>query len=150
LGPDGTWLASTDADTRVPPTWLTDQLSQACLGVDVVAGMVEVTDWGEHPPATAERFRRLHPHIVGHPHVHGANLGVSARAYLAAGGFPPMPAHEDLALVTALKTGGWRVVHTADPPVITSARRQARAPSGFAEFLTGLATSARPVQGTVL
>jgi hypothetical protein len=40
--------------------------------------------------------------------VHGANLGVSARAYLAVGGFPPVSAHENVALVTALKTGGWR------------------------------------------
>lgn len=139
VGADRVWLATTDADTRVPRSWLADQLAHARRGVDAVAGMVSVTDWREHPPVVAERFRRLHPLITGHHHVHGANLGMSARAYGAAGGFPPLAAHEDVALIAALKRTGHRVLHTADPPVITSARRHARAPAGFADFLTHLA-----------
>src|SRR5690606_39684918 len=43
----------------------------------------------------------------GHPHVHGANLGVSAAAYRAVGGFPPLAAHEDQALVAALARDGF-------------------------------------------
>jgi hypothetical protein len=35
---------------------------------------------------------------MGHHHVHGANLGMSASAYGAAGGFPPLRTHEDVAL----------------------------------------------------
>ncbi len=139
LGADRVWLASTDADTQVPRRWLADQLAHAHRGADAVAGMVGVANWSEHAPTTAERFRRLHPHIVGHPHVHGANLGMSARAYLAVDGFPALPAHEDVALVTALKRTGHRVLHTADPPVITSARRHARSTAGFADFLIQLA-----------
>lgn len=139
LGADRVWLASTDADTRVPQGWLTDQLIHAHRGADAVAGMVSVADWSEHPQITAQRFGRLHNHIPGHHHVHGANLGVSARAYLAVDGFPSLPAHEDIALITALKRTGYRVLHTADPPVITSARRRARAPVGFAGFLIDLA-----------
>ncbi|MDT7712650.1 MAG: hypothetical protein QOG46_1339 [Pseudonocardiales bacterium] len=34
-------------------------------------------------------------------------------------------------------------LHTADPPVITSARRCARAPAGFADFLIQLANPSR-------
>ena len=36
-----------------------------------------------------------------HPHVHGANLGFRASAYLRAGGFPALPTAEDHALVAA-------------------------------------------------
>ncbi|MGH3875337.1 MAG: glycosyltransferase [Pseudonocardiaceae bacterium] len=139
LGADRLWLATTDADSQVPREWLVHQLAHARRGVDAVAGMVSVADWSEHAPTTAELFRQQHPLIAGHPHVHGANLGVSARAYLAVDGFPPLPAHEDVALITALKRTGHRVLHTADPPVITSARRHARAPAGFAGFLLHLA-----------
>jgi hypothetical protein len=49
-------------------------------GAHAVAGMVGVADWSEHPPITAECFQRIHPSITGHHHVHGANLGISARA----------------------------------------------------------------------
>jgi glycosyltransferase involved in cell wall biosynthesis len=139
LGADRLWLASTDADSQVPQGWLADQLAHARRGADAVAGMVSVANWSEHPPITAERFQRLHHHIVGHHHVHGANIGVSGRAYLAVDGFPALPAHEDVALIAALKRTGHRVLHTADPPVITSGRRHARATAGFADFLIQLA-----------
>ena len=43
-----------------------------------------------------------------HPHVHGANLGVTAAAYLAAGGFSALRTGEDHALVRALETAGRR------------------------------------------
>lgn len=139
LGADRVWLATTDADTQVPKQWLANHLAHARRGVDAVAGMVSVADWSEHLRITADRFRRRHSLVVGHPHVHGANLGVSARAYLAVDGFPPLPAHEDVALIATLKGNGHRVLHSADPPVITSARRRARAPTGFADFLIQLA-----------
>lgn len=139
LGAERLWLATTDADTQVPRSWLADQLAHAHCGAHAVAGMVGVSDWSEHPPITAERFQRIHHHTPGHHHVHGANLGISARAYLAVDGFPALPAHEDIALITTLKRTGHRVLHTADPPVITSARRHARAPTGFANFLIHLA-----------
>lgn len=139
LDADRLWLATTDADTQVPQGWLANQLAHAHRGAHAVAGMVGVADWSEHPPITAERFRRIHPSITGHHHVHGANLGISARAYRAVDGFPALPAHEDITLITTLKRTGHRVLHTADPPAITSARRHARAPTGFADFLIHLA-----------
>jgi hypothetical protein len=71
----------------------------------------------------------------GHRHIHGANLGVSAEAYVRAGGFAPLRSSEDVALVEALIAHGARVVWTAAPRVVTSARRDFRAPDGFGATL---------------
>ena len=77
-----------------------------------------------------------------HPHVHGANLGFSAAAYLAAGGFGPARTAEDHALVNALTAAGRRVLRTTTVSVVTSARRRARAPHGFSHLLATLAAPA--------
>lgn len=82
------WLAFTDADTRVPPDWLSAQLGCAA---DVFCGVVEVGDWRDFRPETRKAFMDTEIRRDGHPHVHGANLGMSAAAYLAAGGFPRAP-----------------------------------------------------------
>jgi hypothetical protein len=74
----------------------------------------------------------------GHSHVHGANLGFRAAAYLRAGGFPDVPTAEDHALVAALTATGTRVHHTRSLAVVTSARRRARAPHGLSGYLAGL------------
>ena len=73
-----------------------------------------------------------------HSHVHGANLGFRASAYLKAGGFPEKPTAEDHAFVTALTACGCRVLRTRALPVVTSARREARAPNGFSRYLAEL------------
>jgi hypothetical protein len=72
------------------------------------------------------------------PHIHGANLGLTARAYRDAGGFPPLDVGEDRALVTALENRGYRVLRTPDAPVRTSARLHGRARGGFAAHLATL------------
>ncbi|MET0700401.1 MAG: glycosyltransferase, partial [Mycobacterium sp.] len=41
-GEAGTWLATTDGDSIVPPNWLTAQLRHAAAGARVVAGTVKV------------------------------------------------------------------------------------------------------------
>ena len=76
-----------------------------------------------------------------HPHVHGANLGFTADAYLAAGGFRPLSTAEDHALVDDLRAAGIPLLRTARLPVVTSARRRARAPRGFAWLLGALAAT---------
>ena len=84
------WLAFTDADTRVAPAWLAAQLS---LDADVVCGTVAVDDWSPHhgdAELLRQHFRRTYTDADGHRHIHGANLGVSAAAYLLAGGFAPL------------------------------------------------------------
>jgi glycosyltransferase involved in cell wall biosynthesis len=141
--PATVWLATTDADTVVPPGWLRRQLAWAGQGWDVVLGTVTVTDWSEHPPQVPMAFEaRYESGGRPHPHVHGANLGIRASAYLAAGGFTPLRTAEDHALVVAAARTGCSVMRASDTPVQTSARRQARAPLGFSHLLQTLAPPA--------
>lgn len=145
---DDVWLATTDADSVVPPDWLTEQLRHAGQGWEAVVGTVAVADWTGHAPATAIEFAKRYGVWHGwHPHVHGANLGFTAAAYLAAGGFPPLRTAEDHALVSALQAQGRRVLRTPALRVVTSARRQYRAPAGFGELLTTLGSDPGPLLG---
>lgn len=137
--PSATWLATTDADTVVAPDWLARQIHHANQGWEAVTGTIAVTDWSEHPPHMPVVFAARYRHDTGsHPHVHGANLGVNAEAYLDAGGFPPLRTGEDHALVGRLAAAGRRILPATDVTVVTSARRAARAPRGFGHLLTTL------------
>ncbi|QEI07468.1 glycosyltransferase [Pigmentiphaga aceris] len=126
------WLAFTDADSLVAPDWLVMQLS---LEADLVCGCVEVQDWSEHSDAVRERYLSRYVHADGHHHIHGANLGIAVDTYRAAGGFPPLVSGEDVALVDASLAVGARVAWSVAPRVYTSARRRARAPGGFSDYL---------------
>lgn len=137
--PESVWLATTDADTVVPPHWLRRQLSYASQGWDVVLGTVSVTDWeGYQPHVPAAFAARYHSGRGPHPHVHGANLGIRASAYLKAGGFTPLQTAEDHALLDAVTKAGCPVRQARDITVQTSARRHARAPQGFSQLLRTL------------
>lgn len=137
--PETLWLATTDADSVVPPQWLARQLEYAEQGWDAVAGTVTVADWTGHTPAAAREFTRSYGVWRDwHPHVHGANLSFSADAYLAAGGFAPLRTGEDHALIAALQGAGRRVRRAPDLQVVTSARSRYRAPAGFGYRLTTL------------
>ncbi|WP_186247467.1 glycosyltransferase [Burkholderia gladioli] len=126
------WLSFTDADSRVAPDWLAVQLS---LGADAVCGTVAVDDWRGHPACVRERWRRAYRDMDGHRHVHGANLGVSARAYRRAGGFPPLACGEDVMLVDLLAATGATIAWSAAPRVSTSARADPRVRGGFGDTL---------------
>jgi hypothetical protein len=141
LSRGATWLATTDADSRVPPAWLARQFAYARAGADVVVGTVAVQDWSLWPPLLASTYRSVYDRTEGH--VHGANLSASAAAYRAVGGFRPLALAEDRAFVAAARAAGRRIVHALDLPVVTSARRVARAPGGFSAFLDRLATDCR-------
>lgn len=138
LGTD-LWLACTDADSEVPPDWLTRQLAHVRRGADVVVGTVHVEHWTGHPPNVPSRYLAGYRAVPGHRHVHGANLGLRADHYLAVGGFPELDCDEDVALVDRLEALGSVLVWAADAPVTTSARLAARAPHGFATHLLSLA-----------
>lgn len=133
--PRHTWLATTDADSRVPAGWLAEHLDAARSGADLLLGPV-LPDPDELADDLLRRWLDLHPRSGAH--VHGANLGVRLSSYLAAGGFPPLACGEDAALVAAVRDGGGRVV-TGRSRVVTSARTQARAPEGFAAYLRQMA-----------
>jgi len=131
------WLANTDADCEVPAEWLVDQLALAKRGFRAVAGVVGVDSFVEHDPAVEELFRLtyiIHPDGT-HPHVHGANLGVRADAYLHAGGWMNLATAEDHDLWNRLKAARHRSLSDATLKVITSGRRFGRAPAGFAAAL---------------
>ena len=132
------WIATTDADTRVSRDWLALQLAAARAGADAVAGIVEVDDWSEQPPAVRDRFLAHYASLgtgAGHGHVHGANLGVRASALERAGGMPSLALAEDHALVDGLLAAGATILRSGDVKVRTSARREARAPGGFGDLL---------------
>jgi glycosyltransferase involved in cell wall biosynthesis len=139
------WLATTDADSRVPPDWLARQLQWRSDGWDAVAGTVVVHDWSAHPTGAARRFARHYgPSRHDHPHVHGANFGVSGAAYSQVGGFPRLPVAEDHAMVAALTRCGLRIVRAGDVPVVTSGRPDPRALGGFGSLLGSLNRQAIP------
>jgi cellulose synthase/poly-beta-1,6-N-acetylglucosamine synthase-like glycosyltransferase len=132
-----TWLANTDADCWVPRTWLKDQLEIADSGVEAVAGTIDVDSFEEHAAHVPQRFVStylLYPDGT-HPHVHGANLGVRADAYLRAGGWADLRNAEDHDLWARLRASGARTISPSHLRVITSGRRVGRAPMGFAGAL---------------
>ncbi len=138
--PEQLWLATTDADSTVPADWLVEQLRLAGRGADAVAGTVRVDDWSEQPAQVQRRFAGTYGAPgADHLHVHGANLGLSAQAYVDAGGIAPLALAEDRALVDTLHARGLRVVATGRIPVTTSGRRESRTAGGFADHLRGLA-----------
>lgn len=131
---DRTWLAGTDADSVVPENWILEQVRLADAGADVVVGTVR-PDPADLTPTQHAAWRATR--VPGRPngHVHGANLGVRADAYLRTGGFPDRPVHEDVDLVAALVASGARVVATDACDVLTSGRLVGRAPGGYAGYL---------------
>ncbi|GAA1477585.1 glycosyltransferase [Nocardioides aestuarii] len=141
--PDRAWVATTDADSRVPTTWLLDHL-RAAEAYDLLVGPVLPDPSGLHPSVLREWQRR---HTRAGHHVHGANLGVRLASYDAAGGFPPLATGEDVALVHRARRQGARVTGAARP-VVTAPRQQGRAPGGFAAYLAALALEVLPGSAT--
>ena len=136
--PAATWLATTDADSEVPPHWLRTQVAAADGGADAYLGIVTTRDWAQWPPHIARRFAQTYRPTDGHRHVHGANLGVRASTYREIGGFADLSRNEDVDLVGRLQHSGARLRWCARAAVITSTRRDARAPGGFAAHLAAL------------
>ncbi|MCU1729743.1 glycosyltransferase [Pseudomonas sp. 7P_10.2_Bac1] len=138
------WISCTDADSLVADDWLVAQLA---LKVDAVCGTVRVDDWGELiDAATQSRYLNAYEARDGHRHIHGANLGFSAKAYLQAGGFLPLTCHEDVHLVKQLQASGATIAWSHRPKVITSARLDCRAQGGFGDYLKSLLRSPIPDQ----
>ena len=131
------WLANTDADCVVPSNWLLQQIEFAQLGWHGVAGIIDVDSFAEHDEDVSGRFTEsYHVHSDGtHPHVHGANLGVRADAYIGAGGWSPLVTGEDHDLWKRLTKGHYRLKSDSALKVSTSGRRVGRAPLGFADAL---------------
>ena len=131
--PEESWIANTDAYSVVPRNWITEQLAIAEEGFDLMIGTVR-PDFADLSAEQIAHWRRTHRRGRPNGHVHGANLGIRASAYLAVGGFAALAEHEDNDLVgrihgPSLATDGCEVQ--------TSGRSDGRTPGGYARFLHG-------------
>ena len=127
------WVAFTDADSIVPLNWLSMQLD---LYADASCGQVAIEDWSEYPSGVRERY--LMDYSMDTRHIHGTNLGISAAAYRAAGGFPALKLGEDAALISSLLERKADIRFAGAPRVSTSARWESTIEGGFASMLRGL------------
>ncbi|WP_201986128.1 glycosyltransferase [Hymenobacter rubidus] len=142
-------IASTDADTRVAPTWLAAIQAEVLAGADAVGGRIltamngpallplrriQVRDAAYRQlcarledlldPAPVDPWPRHHQHF-------GASLALTARAYRQVGGLPEVRFLEDEALCQALRRHDLGLRHSPQVQVLTSARRQGRVEVGL-------------------
>jgi glycosyltransferase involved in cell wall biosynthesis len=133
------WLANTDADTFVTSDWLSVHLAAADQGAAAVAGIVMLDEFAVHEAGAREAFKRTYlTERDTHGHVHGANLGLRADAYLETGGWSHLKLAEDHCLWRRLRQNGWRVASPTNSVVTTSGRLKGRAAGGFADTLSRL------------
>ncbi len=134
-----TWLACTDADSVVSSEWLVEQIKHITdQPTAMICGVVSVDNWAHLTLQTKEAYLEHYQDKMGHRHIHGANLSFSANAYLAVGGFDPLPCHEDVSLVKKFEAQNYDIVWSNRVRVTTSSRLDARANEGFAAFLATL------------
>lgn len=138
------WVANTDADSVVPLNWLTVQADLARRRAGMMIGTVR-PDFADLTPLQIQAWRAGHTPDHANGHVHGANLGVRADLYLAAGGFPEYAEHEDVELAGHVQRLGARVVASNHCEVMTSGRSHGRTPGGYSGYLTSeLLSRTRP------
>jgi cellulose synthase/poly-beta-1,6-N-acetylglucosamine synthase-like glycosyltransferase len=158
------WLASeaaingviltTDADSRVSPDWLANNLVAIAAGADAVLGTIRLDEEGDRLPVALHRrgaFESAYENLLAqtsalidpiahdpwphHSTISGASLGITREAYFRVGGLPVVPLGEDKALVAALHRVDARIRHCDEVLVTTSGRCQGRAPGGVADTL---------------
>jgi hypothetical protein len=129
MDPGQIWLATTDADSSVPPDWLTVQLQAHRSGADLWAGRVTVA---ETSPTVRRWMRR---YSAEREPIHGASLGFTAAVSMELGGFRGLPSGEDRDLCDRAMAAGFSIRHDSKAVVTTSSRRHGRAPKGFADVL---------------
>ena len=143
-------ILTSDADCIVAPGWVDQNLRYINDGAAAVCGLVQPIA-EEHAALPAPLLRRaaledrfldlkaqLEQHLTGrvaHEQTPGASLAFAPCAYAAAGGFDPMPTHEDRAIILRLKSLGLPVVHAREVTVYASCRLEGRAPGGMAAAL---------------
>lgn len=148
-------ILTTDADSRVQPTWMAANLAAFAEGVDAVAGYVDA-DAGEYLAlgagflgrgrledrylaCVAELYAALDPRLhdpwPNHRVHSGASFAVTLSAYRAIGGLPSRPLGEDAALALALESAGFLIRHALNAAVTTSCRFDSRAPGGAGDTM---------------
>ena len=142
-------IASTDADTRVAPTWLAAIQAELAAGADAVGGRIHTEICGPAllplrrlqvrdtayrllcarledllDPAPSDPWPRHHQHF-------GACLALTGYAYRRVGGLPEVRFLEDEALCQLLRRHDLKLRHSPHVQVLTSARRQGRVEVGL-------------------
>ena len=153
-GGDGV-LLTTDADSRVSPTWVAANLAAIVEGVDAVAGYIDAEpgeylalgrgflDRGRLEDRFLAAVAELHGRLDPRPHdpwpnhrVHsGASFALTLSAYRAIGGLPVRPLGEDAALAGALEDRGFLIRHSFEAVVATSCRFDSRARGGAGDTM---------------
>ena len=154
-GSDEGVLLTTDADSRVPPDWLTRNLNAIAGGAHAVAGRLALDPRdavslppalhargaleGEYEALLTEIAARLDP-LPHDPWPHhwcrsGASLATRLSTYRAVGGMPNIPCGEDRAFIEAVLAHDLAVRHDPDLVIVTSARLQGRAKGGVADTI---------------
>jgi hypothetical protein len=148
-------ILTTDADSRVAPTWLAATLREFEKGVDCVAGYIDAIPAeylamggqflarGRLEDTYLRYLAELDARCDPRPHdpwpnhrvSSGASLAITLAAYAAIGGLPPRPLGEDSALTAALDRAGFKVRHSMDVCVSTSCRFDGRAVGGAADTM---------------
>lgn len=145
-------LATTDADCRLAPDW--HQAVMASLRkADAVCGYIvpDAEEFAVLPPLVqrhmilGDRINRLESSLEAlrnpvpwnpapcHSYTPGASLAFTRTAYLAAGGFAPVPCNEDKRLIERMGAVGLRIAQPCAVRVIASCRSVGRAPGGMAD-----------------
>ncbi len=160
LGRPGGLIASTDADTRVTPTWLARQLELTRAGARAIGGRIELCPVEREALPSAvlaghtERSRRRFARLLaaqapaGSVHDHwqfsGASMAVTAETYTEVGGLGEGTHSEDEHLERALLERSVPIERHLDVRVVTSARLDGRASHGLARVLRELAEPEGP------
>lgn len=133
------WIANTDADCVVRPTWLQQHVGHANAGAHALAGVVALDPATTATHLLAEFTATYHLASSTHRHVHAANLGLRADAYHAVGGWSTHTVvGEDHDLWRRLVAAGLQVHQRTDIVVTTSSRTVGRVVGGFASALSRL------------
>lgn len=148
-------VLTTDADSRVAPTWFAATVREFEKGVDCVAGYIdalaedyialgcEFVSRGRLEDTYLRYLAEINARCDPRPHdpwpnhrvSSGASLAVSLAAYSAIGGLPARPVGEDAALTETLARAGFKVRHSMDVCVTTSCRFDGRATGGAADTM---------------
>lgn len=157
VGNPGSFIASTDADTRVAPTWLAATQAALAQGADAVGGRILTEAAASNCPvrrcqlqdATYHLLRVRLEHLIDpvatdpwprhHQHF-GASLALTPQAYRQVGGLPVVPYLEDEALYQALLRHDLCLRHSPEVRVYTSSRQQGRVAVGLSWQLRQWAT----------
>ncbi|WP_375453571.1 glycosyltransferase [uncultured Methylobacterium sp.] len=157
--PDGL-LLTTDADARVPRSWVAANL-RALEAAEIVGGRLAIDPETAPAPALADLHARIERYWAAvraiedafDPQAHdpaprhgdhtGASLALRAALYRRVGGLPPLPRGEDNALVARVREAGGRLRHCPDVSVLVSDRAAGRADGGMATEMVRRAAAAR-------